>query len=94
MIEQSEGDTLKVFDMFNDELYIPSERTGKNTHTYIDREMKLQVTDFMGTTCDVTTKGGVHLEPCDFTLSIAKQYGAFLLALKQGYLFKGVEKRL
>ncbi len=94
MIEQSEEDTLKVFEMFNDELYIPSERTGKNTHTYIDREIKLQVTDFMGNTCDVTTKGGVHLEPCDFTLSIAKQYGAFLLALKQGYLFKGVEKRL
>ena len=94
MIEQSQGDTLKVFEMFNDDLYIPSDRTGKNTHTYIDREMRLQVTDFMGNTCDVTTKGGVHLEPCDFTLSIAKQYGAFLLALKQGYLFKGVEKRL
>ena len=94
MKEQAGGDNLKVFEMFNDELYIPSERTGKNTHTYIDKEMKLRVTDFKGISCDVTTRGGVHLEPCDFTLSIAKQYGKFLLALKQGYLFKGVEKRL
>lgn len=94
MKEQAGGDNLKVFEMFNDELYIPSDRTGKNTHTYIDKEIKLRVTDFKGISCDVTTRGGVHLEPCDFTLSIAKQYGAFLLALKQGYLFKGVEKRL
>ena len=29
-------DNSKVFEMFDDELYIPAEETGKNTHTYID----------------------------------------------------------
>ena len=40
------NDYKKVFDMFNDELYIPAEETGKNTHTYIDEEMKIQSIDY------------------------------------------------
>ena len=37
----------------------------------------------------VTALSGVHLLPCDFTLSISKQYNKFLRDLKDGYLFTG-----
>lgn len=94
MIEQCNNDFEQVFEMFNDELYIPSERTGKMTHTYCDEHLKLFVTDYKGNQEEVYTKGGVHLEPCDFTLSISKEYGKFLNMLMQGYLFKGVSKTL
>lgn len=94
MIEQCNNDFEQVFEMFNDELYIPSERTGKMTHTYCDEHLKLFVTDYQGIQEEVYTKGGVHLEPCDFTLSISKEYGKFLNMLMQGYLFKGVSKTL
>lgn len=94
MIEQCNNDFEQVFEMFNDELYIPSERTGKMTHTYCDEHLKLFVTDYQGHQEEVYTKGGVHLEPCDFTLSISKEYGKFLNMLMQGYLFKGVSKTL
>lgn len=94
MIEQCNNDFEQVFEMFNDELYIPSERTGKMTHTYCDEHLKLFVTDYQGNQEEVYTKGGVHLEPCDFTLSISKEYGKFLNMLMQGYLFKGVSKTL
>ena len=94
MIEQCNNDFEKVFEMFNDELYIPSERTGKMTHTYCDEHLKLFVTDYKGNQEEVYTKGGVHLEPCDFTLSISKEYGKFLNMLMKGYLFKGVSKTL
>lgn len=91
MLEVSEGDHTKVFDLFNDDLYIPAEKTGKMTHTYIDHDQTLTVTDYLGKTVELTTLSGVHLGNADFTLNIAKEYGRFLGLLSQGYLFKGVD---
>ncbi|WP_457817909.1 hypothetical protein, partial [Staphylococcus aureus] len=33
MLEIADGDIDSVFDMFNDSLYIPADKTGKMTHT-------------------------------------------------------------
>lgn len=89
--ELCNGDSDKIFSMFNDNLYIPSDKTGKMTHTYIDHEQVFHVTDYLGQAKIVNSLSGVHLEPCDFTLSIAKQYQDFLSKLMQGYIFKGVK---
>ena len=91
MIEKCNGDYEKVFDMFNDELYIPSNRTGKMTHTYIDEDQEFMIQDYQGNESYIITKSGIHLEPCDFTLSISKQYGEFLKNLMNGYFYKGVK---
>lgn len=82
------NDYKKVFDMFNDELYIPADETGKNTHTYIDEEMKIQSIDYQGNVEDIYIPSCIHLEKCEFTLSISKQYGKFLKDFREGYLFK------
>lgn len=89
MVNSSNNNPLEVFEMFNDKLYIPSENTGKMTHTYIDNEIELLVKDYTGITNRVFTLSGIHLEPCDFTLSISIQYNQFLKQLSQGYVFKG-----
>ena len=91
MKEHCEYDNMKVFEMFNDDLYISAERTGKMTHTYVDAEYDFEVLDCQGHTSHVVTKSGVHLENCEFTLSISKQYGKFIEMLLDGYLFKGVK---
>lgn len=91
MIEKCNGDYDKVFDMFNDELYIPAERTGKMTHTYIDERQEFRIKDYQGNDSHIITESGIHLEPCDFTLSISKQYGEFLKNLLNGYIYKGVK---
>lgn len=91
MLEKSGHDNTKVFEMFNDSLYIPSERTGKMTHTYIDDTMEFMIQDYQGNETLVTTLSGVHLENCDFTLSITKQYGTFINNLMKGYYYKGVK---
>ena len=91
MIEKCNGDYDKVFDMFNDELYIPAERTGKMTHTYIDERQEFRIKDYQGNDSYIITESGIHLEPCDFTLSISKQYGEFLKNLMSGYIYKGVK---
>lgn len=92
MKEQAKGNPEDVFNMFNDELYVPKDKTGKMTHTYLDETKEITVTDYLGNTCTFETLGGVHLENVDFTLSISKNYGKFLNMLANGYLFTGVDE--
>lgn len=91
-IENSNGgDVDKVFAAFNDNLFIPAEETGKMTHTYIDTEREQRITDYKGVEAMVNSKSGIHLEPCEFTLSISDQYAKFLKMLSQGFIFSGVK---
>lgn len=90
MLEQSGGNVEKVFEMFDNNLYIPSDKTGKMTHTYIDDEVKVKVVDYLGNEQIENPLSGIHLEPCDFTLSLSKQYLEFLNNLSKGYIYKGL----
>ncbi len=83
------NDYMKVFENFTDDLYIPSNETGKSTHTYIDNEFNGVIIDYTGKELEVNSRSSIHLEPCDFTLSISEQYTKFLKNLKEGYLYKG-----
>ena len=91
LLEICDNDYNKVFDMFNDDLFIPASETGKNTHTYIDDEMTAEVTDYKGHSATVTALSGVHLSECEFTLSISRQYSKFLENLRSGYIFAGAK---
>lgn len=91
MVEQCGGDLLKVFGMFDTSLYIPATRTGKMTHTYLDNEQTIAVTDYQGNSIIINTLSGIHLDNCEFTLSISKQYHEFLNQLSNGYIYKGVK---
>ena len=92
MIEQSNNEPLKVFSMFDDDLYIPASKTGKMTHTYLDFEQSYNVTDYLGNTTDIISLSGVHLEICEFTLSMSEMQKKYLSSLKNGFSFKGVNK--
>lgn len=91
MLEKA-GNNTEVFNMFNDNLYIPTENTGKMTHTYLDNELAFSLTDYQGNTKDVTSPSSIHLEKCEFTLSIAEQYKKFLKELSKGYIYKGLKQ--
>lgn len=92
MRDQCNDDPLKVFDMFNDRLYIPASKTGKMTHTYLDGEQSFNVTDYKNINCDIHTLSAMHLEPCEFTLSMSELQKIYLKNLSQGYMFKGHSK--
>ena len=66
------------WDFFNDGMYIPPEDTGKLTHTYIDDARIAFITDYQGNSCEVYSPSAVHLEPCEFSLSLADEYIEFL----------------
>lgn len=85
------GDNLEVFKGFTDELYIPADETGKMTHTYIDEPKEYMIQDYLGEESRIKTVSGVHLESCDFTLSISRQYVDFMEKLAKGYLYTGLD---
>lgn len=91
MLEKCNNNHEKVFNMFDDELYIPADRTGKMTHTYIDDKLDFMVQDYNGRESRVEVESGIHLGNCEFTLSISKQYGKFLDEFMKGYVYKGVK---
>lgn len=91
ILKKSGGDTEKTFDFFDDNLFIPSHETGKMTHTYLDELQELYVKDYNGVEALISVESGIHLEPCEFTLSISEQYAKFMRMLAQGYIFSGVK---
>lgn len=71
-----------IFKEFNNNLYIPSKYTGKNTHTYIDEERTGKVVDYKGVICEYYEKSSVHLEPTDYTLSLSDTYIDYLKGVR------------
>ncbi len=82
-------DNTKVFEFFNDDMFIPEDETGKNTHTYIDREKTYKITDYQGKTKEVTSLSSIHLEKASYSLSLSQFYIDFYKSLQRGQVFKG-----
>ena len=78
MMEHWNNDVSAVFKNFEDGLTIPSEYTGKLTHTIIITPHIGKLTDYLGETIDYISEGGTHLEPCAFNLSMSNEYINFL----------------
>ena len=91
MLEKAGGDNTKVFDAFTENLYIPADRTGKSTHTYVDQEIEFLCVDHLGKAAKVSPRSGLHLEPAEYSLSLSALYKTFLAQLGAGYIFKGVK---
>lgn len=88
MKEQCKNNS-EVFKMFDNNLKIPAEKTGKMTHTYIDVEKEFTITDYQGNTKKIKSLSSIHLEPCEFSLSLTDFYIKFYNMLQNGELWKG-----
>lgn len=89
ILEKAGNNIEKAFELFNNGLSIPADKTGKNTHTYIDGSMHGAITDYLGNEMDIDVLSGVHLEKAAYELSISNRYAEFLNAFMHGYLLKG-----
>lgn len=72
----------KIFENFDNELYIPKGQTGKLTHTYIDYEQEGELEDYQGNIAYYHELSSVHLEPADYDLSISEQFVNYLLDIQ------------
>lgn len=89
ILEQAQGNVETAFMLFGDDLSIPADKTGKQTHTYIDDTMQASITDYMGNALEVCAESSIHLEKAPFELSISNRYAEFLQAFMHGYITKG-----
>ena len=90
--KHNNNDVEKMFNFFSNEMRIPKEETGKSTHTYIDSDNTFTVTDYTGIATTVHTKGGVHLEEVEYSLSLSDTYIKYFNLMQDGYFYKGVIK--
>lgn len=90
LIEQGNNDPDAIFELFSNNLYIPADRTGKMTHTYIDNTLEFISTDYLGNETKVVTTAGIHLEKQHYELKISNQYNEFLKNLSQGFIYRGI----
>lgn len=72
------------FKYFSNTMTIPKGKTGKMTHTYIDDRKVAKIKDYQGHFAVVDSPSSIHLEPCEFTLDMSKQFLDFLSSLLHG----------
>lgn len=70
-------------DNFKIGLYVPPQDTGKMTHEYIDTYRSGTLTDYLGNKCAYEELSGVHLESCDYTMSVSEIYADLILNAKE-----------
>lgn len=70
---------FNAFENFKFNLEIPQGNSGKNTHTYCDKEAIAYITDYFGNRELCYEKSFIHLEPASYYFSISKNFFDFLL---------------
>lgn len=69
---------FEVFYKFNNQMYIPSKLSGKNTHYYTIPTGEHTIKDYLGNVGAIYSGFGVSLKPQPFELNLSSQYRAFL----------------
>ena len=72
------------YEFFNNDMFIPAEHTGKLIHTYIDDVMSGSATDYQGNRFVYYERSGIHLGPCEFSLSLTWQFLQLLGGVTDG----------
>ena len=71
-----------IFDIFDDELTIPAEYTGKNIHTYIDEESFGVLKDYTGKVAKFADSSSIHLEETSYSLSMTDLFLDYISGIK------------
>ena len=72
------------YKFFSNGMFIPAQHTGKLLHTYIDEVMEGDATDYQGKRFHYRELSGVHLGPCEFSMSMTDQFLQLLEGVRDG----------
>ena len=81
-MEYIENTYENPFDGLSDGLKVPSDYSGRLTHTYFDNECKGYVRDYLGNIGQYHELSYIHMEPSDYELTLSESYKSFLSSLK------------
>lgn len=76
-----------IYDVFKDGMTIPSQYSGRLTHTYIDEIREGDITDLYGVTAHYKELSGIHLEPTTYAMKKSRDFDKFIKNIKEG-IFK------
>lgn len=85
MTQLAKEKNINFLDIFSDDLYFPSDKSGKMIHTYIDNKIEYDVADYNGTITHVIEKTSTHLTPAHYRLSILEKYELYFKGLQEKY---------
>ena len=83
--ELAKTKNMTFFDVFDDELFVDGEHSGKLLHSYLDDYQEFDVTDYLGKKMHIVTFSGVHLEPSSYSLSLPELYKKYINHIRQKY---------
>lgn len=78
------------FNFFSDEMKIPTGKTGKLLHTYIDDEKEGDFLDYMGNENHFHELGGVHLEDTFYNLKIEQGFKDYLKNIREESIYDAI----
>ncbi|MBQ1297576.1 MAG: hypothetical protein IIY21_26270, partial [Clostridiales bacterium] len=81
LLSQSIMQNTSIFELFNPEMAIPSDSSGRLTHTYCDYPCSGSLVDYMGTVGEYHEKSFIHMEESSYEMTISDAYEDFLDAL-------------
>ena len=74
-----------IFNMFDDDMYVDCESSGKLIHSYLKEHIDLMIKDYQGIEYEVKELSSVHLEPTSYSLSITDEYLNYVRGVKVKY---------
>lgn len=72
----------RVFEKFADGLEIRPDRTGKMTHTYINKEIQGTIRDYLGNEGEYHELSFTHLEPAPYVLGYTSEFTQFIYEMQ------------
>ena len=76
------GKIDKLFELFDEDLVIPKEYTGKMTHKYSSNNIVFFIEDYKGSKIMVEERGMCFLEPASYALSMDDKYIRFAMDIQ------------
>lgn len=85
LVNEAKKQKTSIFELFNDDMFISGEYSGKLLHTYIDERLEFDSIDYLGNKEHIITYSGVHLEPSSYSLSLADAYKNYINHIQTKY---------
>lgn len=80
--EMASLEGVDIFEKFSHNMYIPSDLTCKNMHTYIDDGCEGVVTDYLGNVSYYKEDSCIHMEEVEFTLSLTTNWIDYIIGIR------------
>lgn len=74
LVKESKKRGVSPFDIFTNNLTVPSESTGKSIHTFIDFEFSTELEDYLGNKALIHEYSAIHLAPTEYHLSMEESF--------------------